>query len=101
MKFIGLKIDRSLVCRPLMFSDYVLRIYASQNATVTPSCPVSGPILTFFGVTFWHIGVCVCVCVWGGGGGGGYPLERQNVKIQKDIFFFVILKGLNNHLINF
>ena len=47
-----------------MFSDYVLRIYASQNAPVTSSCPVSGPILMISGVAFWHRGV-------GGGGGRG------------------------------
>ena len=50
---LNLFVSRSLGEGSLMFSDYVLRIYASQNALVTPSCPVSGPILTIFGVTFW------------------------------------------------
>ena len=51
-----------------MFSDYVLRIYASQNAPVAPSCPVCGPILTILGVTFW-----------------GYPRERQNDVLKHKI----------------
>ena len=58
-----------------MFSHYVLRIYASQNTPVTPSCPVSGPILTILGVTFWHMR----------GGGGGYPRERQNDVLKHKI----------------
>ena len=68
MKFVGLKliyhlfVGRSLGDGSLMFSDYVLRIYTSQNAPVTTSCPVSGPMLTILGVTYWHRG---------GGGGGG------------------------------
>ena len=74
--FMGLKlidhlfVGRSLGDGSLMFSGYVLRIYASQNAPVTPSCPVSGPILTILGVAFWHRGR------------GGYPRERHKTNTK-------------------
>ena len=74
-----------------MFSDYVLRIYASQNAPVTPSCPWT--YLNDFGRD---------VLAWGGG--GVYPRERQNdVLKHKSIYArsLVVVRNINGTFYHF